>query len=138
MKVEAMTLDEALRITTRATGLAAARGVGLAVAVVNAGGHLIALHRMDGVPFIAAEIAWGQGLDRRRLGRDLRRAGGQGRRAACVRHRDHRGQRRPLHAAGRGNPHPAQRHTGRRRTRRRTGQRPGRSGILQQAVAEER
>jgi hypothetical protein len=30
MKVEAMTLDEALRITTRATGLAAAQDVGLA------------------------------------------------------------------------------------------------------------
>lgn len=56
MKVEAMTLDEALRIT-RATGLAAAQGVGLAVAVVDAGGHLVTLHRMDVVPFIAAEIA---------------------------------------------------------------------------------
>jgi uncharacterized protein GlcG (DUF336 family) len=52
-----MTLDEALRITTRATGLAAAQGVGPAVAVVDAGGHLVTLHRMDGAPFIAAEIA---------------------------------------------------------------------------------
>jgi Haem-degrading len=60
VKVEAMTLDEALRITARATGLAAARGVALAVAVVDAGGHLVTLHRMDEVPFIAAEIAWGK------------------------------------------------------------------------------
>jgi uncharacterized protein GlcG (DUF336 family) len=55
-----MTLDEAVRITTRATELAANRGVGLVIAVVDAGGHLITLHRMDGVPFIAAEIAWGK------------------------------------------------------------------------------
>lgn len=55
-----MTLDEALRITTRATELAAAQGIGLAVAVVDEGGHLVTLHRMDAVPFIAAEIAWGK------------------------------------------------------------------------------
>jgi len=55
-----MNLDEAFRITARATELAADRGVGLAVAVVDAGGHLITLHRMDGVPFIAAEVAWGK------------------------------------------------------------------------------
>ena len=55
-----MTLDEALRITMKATELAAARGVSIAIAVVDAGGHLITLHRMDGVPFIAAEVAWGK------------------------------------------------------------------------------
>lgn len=48
-------LDEALRITARATELAGARGVSVAVAVVDAGGHLVTLHRMDGVPFIAAD-----------------------------------------------------------------------------------
>jgi len=31
-----------------------------------------------------------------------------GRGASSVRHRDHRRQRRPLHTAGRGNPHPAE------------------------------
>jgi uncharacterized protein GlcG (DUF336 family) len=55
-----MKLDEALRLTVKATQIAASRGVALAVAVVDAGGHLITLHRMDGVPFIAAEIAWGK------------------------------------------------------------------------------
>jgi uncharacterized protein GlcG (DUF336 family) len=54
-----MTLDEALRLTVTATEIAAARDVGLAVAVVDAGGHLVTLHRMDGVPFIAGSIAWG-------------------------------------------------------------------------------
>jgi len=55
-----MKLEEALRLTMRATGIAATRGVGVAVAVVDAGGHLVTLHRMDGVPFIAAEIARGK------------------------------------------------------------------------------
>lgn len=55
-----MTLDQALRITVKATELAAARGTGIAIAIVDAGGHLITLHRLDGVPFIAAEIAWGK------------------------------------------------------------------------------
>jgi hypothetical protein len=55
-----MTLDEALHITVKSTELAAARGASIAVAVVDAGGHLVTLHRMDGVPFIAAEIAWGK------------------------------------------------------------------------------
>lgn len=40
-----------------ATQLAAARGIGIAIAVVNAGGHMITLYRMDGVPYIVAEIA---------------------------------------------------------------------------------
>ena len=53
-KVRTMTLEEALRITTKATELAATRGISVAVAVIDAGGHLVTLHRMDGVPFIAA------------------------------------------------------------------------------------
>ena len=55
-----MKLDEALKITVKAAELAAARDLGMAIAVVDAGGHLVTLHRMDGVPFIAAEIAWGK------------------------------------------------------------------------------
>lgn len=55
-----MKLGEALHLTVKATEIAAAHGTGLAVAVVDAGGHLVTLHLMDGVPFIAAEIAWGK------------------------------------------------------------------------------
>ncbi len=55
-----MTLDEALSLTMKAIEIAKARGVSIAVAVVDAGGHLVTLHRMDGVPFIAAEVAWGK------------------------------------------------------------------------------
>lgn len=54
-----MKLDEALRLTVKAAEIAAARGTDIAIAVVDAGGHLVT-HRMDGVPFIAAEIAWGK------------------------------------------------------------------------------
>lgn len=55
-----MKLDEALDLTAKATEIAATRGTGLAIAVVDAGGHLVTLQRMDGVPFIAAQIAWGK------------------------------------------------------------------------------
>jgi uncharacterized protein GlcG (DUF336 family) len=55
-----MTLDEAIRLTVKATELAVAHGVAIAIAAVDAGGHLVTLHRMDGVPFIATEIAWGK------------------------------------------------------------------------------
>ena len=50
MKGDAMTLEEALRISARATGLAAARGVGLAVAVVDAGGHEFPDHSQNSLP----------------------------------------------------------------------------------------
>jgi len=55
-----MTLEEALRLTMKAIEIAKARHVSIAVAVVDAGGHLVTLHRMDRVPFIAAEVAWGK------------------------------------------------------------------------------
>jgi uncharacterized protein GlcG (DUF336 family) len=97
-----MTLDEALRLTMKATEIANARGAGIAIAVVDAGGHLVTLHRMDGVPFIAAEVAWG--LDRGRLGRNLQRPGRESRRSAPIRNRDHCCQRWPVHAASRGIP----------------------------------
>jgi uncharacterized protein GlcG (DUF336 family) len=53
-------LDEAREIVARARAKAAEIGVPMAVAVVDAGGHLVALERMDGAPFAAPEIAWGK------------------------------------------------------------------------------
>jgi glc operon protein GlcG len=35
-------------------------GLALAFAVVDAGGHVVALHRMDGAPWIAPEVALGK------------------------------------------------------------------------------
>jgi glc operon protein GlcG len=45
-----------------AKGEASARDAGLAMAfaVVDDGGHLVALHRMDGAPWIAPEVALGK------------------------------------------------------------------------------
>ncbi len=45
-----------------AAGEAAARDAGLALAfaIVDDGGHLVALHRMDGAPWIAPEVALGK------------------------------------------------------------------------------
>lgn len=53
-------LDQARRIIERARAKASEIGVPMAIAVVDAGGHLIALERMDGAPFTAPEIAWGK------------------------------------------------------------------------------
>jgi glc operon protein GlcG len=72
-----MTLDEAPRITTKATELAGARGARVAVAVVDAGGHLVTLHRMDGVPFIAAEVAWGKAWTAAAWGETSKEQGGK-------------------------------------------------------------
>jgi uncharacterized protein GlcG (DUF336 family) len=35
-------------------------GIAVSVAVVDEAGHLVALGRMDGAPFISAEVAWGK------------------------------------------------------------------------------
>lgn len=53
-------LDEARTIIERARATAKEIGVPMAIAVVDAGGHLVALERMDGAPFTAPEIAWGK------------------------------------------------------------------------------
>lgn len=121
-----MTLDEALRITMKATELAAAGGVSIAIAVVDAGGHLITLHRMDGVPFIAAEIAWGKACTAAAWGETSSDQAAKAAALPPVRHRHHRRQRRPVHAASRGNPPPPGRHRDRRGRRQRPGQWPDR------------
>ncbi|MDE3193504.1 MAG: heme-binding protein [Chloroflexota bacterium] len=54
------TLDEARAIIERGRAKAKEIGVPMAIAVVDAGGHLVALERMDGAPFTAPEIAWGK------------------------------------------------------------------------------
>ncbi|HET8607906.1 MAG TPA: heme-binding protein [Gaiellaceae bacterium] len=53
-------LAEARQILARARAKAEEIGVPMAIAVVDAGGHLVALERMDGAPFAAPEIAWGK------------------------------------------------------------------------------
>jgi uncharacterized protein GlcG (DUF336 family) len=68
------------------------------VAVVDAGGHLIRLHRMDGVPFIAAEIARRKAWARPPQIRPPKPP------QCPIRNRHHRCQRRPVNAASRRNP----------------------------------
>jgi uncharacterized protein GlcG (DUF336 family) len=53
-------LERALSLISAGERAAAAEGLALAFAVVDAGGHLIALHRMDGAPWIAPEVALGK------------------------------------------------------------------------------
>jgi len=102
--------------------------------VVDAGGHLVTLHRMDGVPFIAAEIAWGKAWTVAAWGETSAEQGPRPPGSLCS------PPRSPWPAAtrpGRGNPHPAQRDTDRRRRRQRTASGQVDQEILQQAVAEE-
>ena len=55
-----ITLDRALELIAAGERAARAEGLALAFAVVDAGGHLVALHRMDGAPWIAPEVALGK------------------------------------------------------------------------------
>jgi len=53
-------LEDARSIIERAKAAAEALGIPMAIAVVDSGGHLVALERMDGAAFPTAEIAWGK------------------------------------------------------------------------------
>jgi glc operon protein GlcG len=53
-------LERALAIVERGKAVAAELGVPMTIAVVDAGGHLVALERMDGASYVTAEIAWGK------------------------------------------------------------------------------
>ena len=53
-------LDQALRLLERIRAEAEARGLSLAAAVVDAGGHVIACQRMDGVALGAMRLAIGK------------------------------------------------------------------------------
>jgi glc operon protein GlcG len=55
-----ITLERALQLIRSGEEAAVADGLTLAFAVVDAGGHLVALHRMDGAPWIAPEVAIGK------------------------------------------------------------------------------
>jgi len=55
-----LTLDLATRLIAAGEAAAGERGLALALVVVDAGGHTVALHRMDGAPWIAPEIATGK------------------------------------------------------------------------------
>lgn len=52
-----LTLDWVTQLLSHAQKFATELGKPMTFAVVDAGGHLIALHRMDGARFITAEIA---------------------------------------------------------------------------------
>ena len=53
-------LARALEIVEKARAAAEELGVPMAFAVVDSGGHLVVVERMDGAGFATAEIAWGK------------------------------------------------------------------------------
>jgi len=55
-----LTLDEATALLSAARSAAEEVGVPMSFAVMDPGGHLVALHRMDGAPWISADVAQGK------------------------------------------------------------------------------
>jgi uncharacterized protein GlcG (DUF336 family) len=55
-----LTLDEALQLCAAAREAATQLGVPMSFAVMDPGGHLLALVRMDGAPWISADVAQGK------------------------------------------------------------------------------
>src|SRR5215813_11658508 len=65
-----MTLDEAQNIVARAHAKAAELGIKVTVAVVDRGGLLVALARMDGAPPLSSQIAEAKAVGAAMLNRD--------------------------------------------------------------------
>jgi uncharacterized protein GlcG (DUF336 family) len=55
-----ITLEQAVAYISAGEAEARNQGLALAFAVVDEGGHVVALHRMDGAPWIAPEVALGK------------------------------------------------------------------------------
>ncbi|MBC7375293.1 MAG: heme-binding protein [Frankiales bacterium] len=55
-----LTLDDATALLAAARTAAEQVGVPMTFALMDAGGHLLALHRMDGAPWITADVAQGK------------------------------------------------------------------------------
>jgi glc operon protein GlcG len=65
-----LSLDDATKVIAGAHERAAAEGVSVTVAVVDEGGHLIALGRMDGAPPLSPQIAEAKAVGAAMLLRD--------------------------------------------------------------------
>lgn len=55
-----MTLDEAVDLCTSARAVATEAGVAMSFAVMDAAGHLVCFARMDGAPWVSADVAQGK------------------------------------------------------------------------------
>ena len=55
-----LTIDDALALLAAARAAAEDSGVPMTFAVMDPGGHLLALHRMDGAPWITSDVAQGK------------------------------------------------------------------------------
>lgn len=55
-----LTVDEALQLCAAAREAATGLGVPMSFAVMDPAGHLVALTRMDGAPWISADVAQGK------------------------------------------------------------------------------
>jgi uncharacterized protein GlcG (DUF336 family) len=58
--LDALTLDEAQTLLTAARSAADDLGIPMSVAVMDPAGHLLAFVRMDGAPWVSADVAQGK------------------------------------------------------------------------------
>ena len=65
-----LNLDDANRVIQTAVARASNLGIRVTVAVVDEGGHLVALSRMDGAPPLSPQIAEGKAVGAAMLNRD--------------------------------------------------------------------
>jgi len=65
-----LNLDDASRVIQTAVARASNLGIRVTVAVVDEGGHLVALSRMDGAPPLLPQIAEGKAVGAAMLNRD--------------------------------------------------------------------
>jgi uncharacterized protein GlcG (DUF336 family) len=55
-----LTLDEATDLCAAARAVASDQGLAMSFAVMDPGGHLLAFARMDGAPWVSADVAQGK------------------------------------------------------------------------------
>ena len=72
-----LTLDEATSLCTAAREAATDLGVPMSIAVMDPAGHLVCLVRMDGAPWISADVAQGKAWTSAAYGDAERRPEGQ-------------------------------------------------------------
>ena len=96
-----ITLERALALIAAGEEEARRQDLALAFAVVDDGGHLVALHRMDGAPWIAPEVATGKAWTAAAYRAPSAAQGDKMKELHAFSAVDQRRHARPLHAADR-------------------------------------
>ena len=124
-----LTLDDALRLLDAARTAATETGVPMAFAVMDPGGHLLALARMDGAPWITSDVAQGKAWTAAAYGVPSAAQKDKMQPMPNFADVDHGHDARALHAADRRRARLPRRRARRRARRQRRHRRPGRGRL---------